>query len=218
MILIAELGSSPAAHGWQLTPWLQAAKESGATHVKVQLFRAEHFPESERAAKKPLEFPRDKYALFCRMAHERELLAGTSVFDDFAVGLAVLEGDFLKLAAREQENEWLMRRCERNRDRLYRSISRAKSYRDWPRFTLWTVQRYPTPMWIALWGLFRSQWVIPAREWGWSSHTVGWLDCLWAARLGANVIEKHLALSTDDLEAGHSLLPAQFKRMAEKMQ
>jgi sialic acid synthase SpsE len=54
----------------------------------------------------------------------------------------------------------------------------------------------------------------PAEQpWGWSSHTRGWLDCWLAAKWGASVIEKHLALSPDDIEAGHSLLPHEFHKM-----
>jgi len=53
MEFIAELGSNPRALNWATLPYLRAAKESGATAVKIQLFRSEHFPEAERAGFAP---------------------------------------------------------------------------------------------------------------------------------------------------------------------
>ena len=55
---------------------------------------------------------------------------------------------------------------------------------------------------------------------GWSDHTVDEaLVPALAVALGATVIEKHLKLAEDDtsIDAGHSLAPAQFKRMVEVM-
>ena len=41
--------------------FIDNAALAGADAVKVQLFKADHFPNEERAAKRPLEFPRELF-------------------------------------------------------------------------------------------------------------------------------------------------------------
>ena len=216
--IIAEFGSSIVRSPFGFETWLCSAAAAGATHVKVQLFRAEHFPPVEQAGKRRLEFPRARLPEFVEMAHRYGVKAGASVFDAEAVELAAEYCDFLKLAAREQDNQELamhaLNKSIVNTLTLYRSVSDLK-YR-WlpsgfaPGITLWAIQAYPAPMPKSL--------VMAWRAWrngidGWSSHTTGALDCILAARLGASVLEKHFALEAGDVEAGHSLLPAAFRRM-----
>lgn len=213
--IIAELGSSPAP-AWDFEPWLTAAADAGADAVKVQLFHAGHFPAAEQAAKRPLEFPRHRLAEFVTAAHAHGLSAGASVFDKGAVRLAAEHCDFIKLAAREQHNYDLILDVQRTGKLFYKSVSDTR-VADWPQdVTLYAIQSYPAFMLHALyqavrWPMFCK--VCGIEKWGWSSHTRGYLDCVLAARLGASVIEKHLALSPTDLEAGHSLTPAQFAAM-----
>lgn len=214
--IIAEIGSSPAP-AWDFEPWCAAAAAAGADAVKVQLFRAEHFPEAEQASKRPLEFPRARLREYVQCAHAFGLTAGASVFDADAVALAAQWCDWLKLAAREQDNDSLTLASIHTSKRVYRSqdtqlIIKGERLHGWT--PLYAVQSYPTPFLIALVNLIG--WAIACRRlpaWGWSSHTTGTLDCTLAARLGASVIEKHLALWPTDLEAGHSLSPAKFAAM-----
>ena len=223
-ILIAEIGSSPAPEWW-FERWCSAAKLAGATHIKAQMFKADHFPPEEQAVKRPLEFPRKRLPEFVQVAHEHGLQAGVSVFDFDAVMLAGAYCDFFKLAAREAGNRWLIDCCHYHESDkpIYRSVSRHKldEFMLLRQFTtLFAIQKYPASLmssvWsLALWSRFAKCELLPA--WGWSSHTRGWLDCWLAALLGASVIEKHLRLSPDDAEAGWSLPMSEFRRMAERI-
>ena len=208
--VIAELGSSPAP-AWEFEPWVQAAAGVGADAVKVQIFRADHFPPGHQESKRPLEFPRGRYVEFVRLAHAYGLQAGASVFDTDAVAVALL-GDFLKLAARERNNMRLRTVCQLTGRALYRS----SDYLEQPQMQeipFYAIQSYPASLPLSLWRLARASAYYRGMTWGWSSHTTGTLDCVLAVRLGASVIEKHFALKANDIEAGHSLQPAQFAAM-----
>jgi len=216
MEFIAELGSNPRALNWETLPYLRAAKESGATGVKVQLFRAEHFPESERTAKRADEFPRGTaLAVFVGDAHANGLRAGASVFDPTDLN-DTRSLDFLKLAQREQHNLTLIWEAMKTGKPFYRSLYRPNRNSHTRYIPLWTVPLYPTPMGVALLNAVAARnyfRVCRAEAWGWSSHTRGILDSVIAARLGAAVIEKHLALLPSDPEAGHSMSPRDFERL-----
>ena len=209
-----------------LYSWCKAAAESGATHVKIQLFKAEHFPITEQESKRPLEFPRELVPLFVETAHHYGLKAGASVFDKEAVELAAQHCDFIKLACREMNNAELQVTAMSlsGAKKIYRSIDEYFWYGGGDqggRIThLYAIQKYPAPIFESICRLL--MWVNHARRtggnsWGWSSHTRGWLDCWLAAKLGASVIEKHLAMSPSDIEAGHSLLPGEFAKMAREI-
>jgi len=227
--IIAEFGSSPAAYGWELEQWIKAALVSGATSAKVQLFKAEHFPEAEQDSKRALEFPRDTLLTAARLAHAHGLEFGASVFDEEAAILAAQHCDFLKLAAREQYNAALIGACLReatkNNRPVYRSISdtHADLYllgvSNPKHMQFFTVQSYPVNMLRAVFAVLKAARFFNSRglRWGWSSHTTGIFDCTLAVKLGAQVIEKHLALSKTDLEAGHSLMPHQFYEMVRRI-
>lgn len=218
-LIIAEFGSSPARTGWPFNLLCDEAMEAGADAVKIQLFRADHFPDREREVKYRLEFPRDRLPEFARAAHDRYLMVGASVFDEEAVKLASEHCDFIKLAAREQYNSDLIFQVFNQNKRIFRSVSDlsfgAGDRKSDQVTTLYAVQRYPTPMSLALYWLIRFSMHCKRNRhrWGWSSHTRGALDCITAARFGASVIEKHFVLSRRDVEAGHSLLPSAFKCM-----
>lgn len=222
--IIAELGSSPMP-AWDLSRWCLAAAEAGADAVKVQLFRADViYPEPMREAMRPREFPRERLAEFVRCAHAYGLTAGASVFDADAVDLAVEWCDWLKLAASQEDNLKLYTHAwaatSRTGKWLYRSQSTFGN--NLPLLPhsgvapLYAIQKYPAPMPLSM--LRLVQWVGWCREnagprWGWSSHTTGISDSFLAARLGASVIEKHFALDPSNVEAEHSLSPAQFEKM-----
>lgn len=227
-LIIAELGSSPAPE-WDFARWCEGARAAGADAVKVQLFKAEHFPEAERASKRPLEFPRERLREFVNAARAYGLVAGASVFDIEAARLVITQCDFVKLAAREQVGAMffgnVLSLASTHDKPLYRSISDFNYFRK-PNLsfndsltTLFALQSYPASMPASVLALMRAASFFKARRarWGWSSHTRGSLDCIIAARLGASVIEKHLCMGTSDIEAGHSLLPHQFSRMVERI-
>lgn len=233
--IIAEIGSSPAP-AWDFDYWCVAAAMTGADAVKAQMFAAEHFPRGEWESKRPLEFPRERLAEFVSCAHAYGLVAGVSVFDDDAADLAQHYCDFTKLAAREQDNQPLIERLAfiqqdklafasaseiiaAHRKPVYRSVSRLvlDGWNFQHNFTtLHALQRYPAGLAASLLALLRAAAFFRrhgVQRWGWSSHTRYALDCVLAARLGACVIEKHLALQADDLEAGHSLMVGRFAEM-----
>ena len=243
--VIAELGSNPSAYAvagcatvgnWDFESFCRAASEAGATHVKIQLWKTESFPPSEQTAKLPLEFPRALLPEFVAQAHRRGLKAGASVFDVEAVNMAAAQCDFLKLAAREQNNTALIDTCVYGGRGLpvYRSISEPESYARYVSIgedgdggrefvTLYAVPRYPASMVRSLIALLAWRLFVYSLEedgpveWGWSSHSNSGLDCVLAARLGASVIEKHLSLSKSDSEGAHSLLPDEFGRMVSQI-
>lgn len=233
-IVLAELGSNPVARNWNFAPYLDAAKLAGADGVKVQMFYAAHFPAHEQADKAALEFPRYRFGDFVAGAHSRHLQAGASVFDDNAISVTLSAGaDFLKLAAREAQN-WKLNGAVTNAARdaklpLYRSVPSVQGAEwqnatahpltpDWPRLvTLYAEQAYPAGLGRSLVSLLR--WAAYCKRnkmrWGWSSHTIAVSDCMLAAMLGAEVIEKHLCLGTDEIEVGHSLTPERFRAMTK---
>lgn len=216
-IVIAEFGSSPAPD-WYFWAWCEAAAASHADAVKVQLFCAEHFPVEEQASKRPLVFPRERFGQYLAAARGHRLQAGASVFDVAAVALAAANCDFLKLAAREQDNLTLRLRVMQTGKPCFRSISTLGGhFQGRHEVTLFALPRYPAPLGLSLlWLLRAAAWFKRRRvRWGWSSHTTSSWDAVWAARLGAEAVEKHFALERTDLEAGHSLLPDPFKRMTE---
>lgn len=212
--IIAEFGSNPAP-AWDFDRWCLEACLAGATHVKVQLWRAGHFPDEEWADKIPLEFPHARYQEFVEMAHRYGLKAGASAFDGAAARL-LRYGDFGKIALREYGDDRLLWSIEDNVEYVYESCpvnTKRRGYRH-----LGCIPEYSTPMPRAMLGLLRWAWNSRhARTWGWSSHTKGIADCVMAVALGATVIEKHFALTPQDVEAGHSLLPSDFARMARKI-
>lgn len=222
--IIAELGSNPARYGWKLDGFVRAAKEAGADATKIQLFKAEHFPENEREEKRKVEFPRDCIKEFAELCKRHGLQSGASVFDKEAVELAAEHLDFLKLAAREQSNNGLIidilgRELKKT---VYRSISNGFNTLIVGMTHFLTVPQYPTPMARAITEMFllldefeHKRWGKWNWEWGWSSHTRAILDCWLAVKLGATVIEKHFALSHSDPEGGHSLLSAEFRKMVK---
>ncbi len=213
--IIAEFGSSPAP-AWDFDRWCLEAFLAGATHVKVQLWRADHFPEGEREQKRPLEFPRERYPEFVGTAQKYGLKAGASAFDEGAAKL-LRYGDFRKIALREWNNvEVELSVWVGHQHPIYQSCP-VSAYAGLG-ISMGCIGQYPTPMPRAILGLMRWAWNMRGcQHWGWSSHTKGIADCVLAVMLGATTIEKHFALTPQDVEAGHSLLPTQFARMVRKI-
>ena len=236
--IIAELGSNPVDYEWNTERFCKFVAQAGATHIKIQVYKSEHFPAPYQDEKRRLEFPRHRIREFADNAHRFGLKAGASVFDEEAVEICAAEMDFLKLAAREQDNWKLAGMVADTGKSYFRSISNISLFRSvlfidregyWQgeknvsnRKTLYAIQKYPAPMTLSVFHLLRYRKFISNKhgvgdKWGWSSHTTGALDCILAARLGASAIEKHLALSRSDVEAGHSLNPVKFLKMASKI-
>lgn len=226
MLIIAEFGSSPAP-AWDFARWCEGAAAVGVGAVKVQLFKAEHFPQAEHDSKRPLEFPRERIQEYMQAARAYGLMAGASVFDHPAIELVAWKCDFVKLAAREQANENLTAITDditRQHHRLlFRSISDLRyldALKPSPYLTtLFTIQKYPAGMVESVMALLRAAMFFKSQHarWGWSSHTLGDWDCVLAKQLGASVLEKHFCMGASDIESGHSLLPHQFAAMVRRL-
>ena len=109
-VIIAEFGSNQAYYNWNTAADCEYAARSGATHCKIQLFKADHFPAAEQESKRALEFPRQRAMEFSYNAARCGLVPGASVFDAEATEI-VTKWDglyFIKLAAREQNNALLI--------------------------------------------------------------------------------------------------------------
>lgn len=211
-LVIAELGANPSPD-WNLREYIETAALCGADAAKVQLWRADHFPETEREEKARQQFPRQRFPEFVKLTRANKMRAGASAFDEAATEM-LRHGDFGKLALREFWNVELFTAASRSIYPLFVSAPILHPGRN----RLGCIAEYPTPLWKAMLGLV--VWACGSRRfkfWGWSSHTTSIWDCVWAARLGASVIEKHFALHETDCEAGHSLLPADFARMTGRI-
>ena len=217
-MIIAELGMN----AYPFTPerldvMCKTAANCGADAVKIQFFRAAHFPASERETKKPYEFPATRLSEFVEIAHRNELKAGASVFEPRHVEKAALAGmDFLKIASREFRNEKLAMACQLDTSLpIYQSWPVGQAFieahdielDDW--HWLLCIPIYPTS-WQAAEEI--ASLLEPPFE-GWSSHTNNWRDCEIAKDRGATIFEKHLALNRSDPEYRWSLLPAAFEKM-----
>lgn len=218
---IAEFGSSPAPFTRdRLNQFILKAAVARANAIKIQLFKADHFPNEERAAKQKLEFPRELLGWFFERAQFYGLRVGASVFDKEAIDLCTrLGSDFIKLAAREQYNCALREYAQQFKGTIFRSID-FNGLDDYePRLprevTLGCIPRYPTniaPKLITDMTNKLSSGHL-SDPWGWSSHTPLFDDVLWAAHLGAKVIEKHFKINSTDIEAKWSLDMNQWSYM-----
>jgi len=226
--VIAELGSNILPFGsQQLEIKIAAAAAAGADAVKIQLFKATHFPAAEQEAKKKFEFPRELIPAFASVAVRHGLAYGASVFDEQAVDMAVAARcDFLKLATREVGNGKLRAYCHKEFiSPIYRSVLWPSGWLGVGHESPWQygmlegevalgcVPEYPAvrPSW---WDLAELSNGLP-EPFGWSSHTQGMEDVLVAVQAGAVVIEKHMATDPADVEAEWSLMPLEFARMVE---
>lgn len=213
--IIAECCSNIIPHLYNLPNIVKQITSIGADALKVQLYKADHFPESERANKKRTEFPRHVFPKLVKLCHERGLACGASVFDEEAIDVVVGGGgDFLKLATREWQNQSLYDLCDATGlPVIYSKDCRKKlghldhHYKDVRRgLAMACIPEYPS-------GKFLMP--IYMNDRGWSSHTDHWLDCIIAVSRGAIVIEKHIKFIANDYEAGWSLYPDQFQQMVK---
>lgn len=210
---IAELGSN--IHPFtreRIDMFIDSAALAGADAVKIQLFKADHFPNEERAAKQDLEFPRELFGWFLERAKFYGLQGGASTFDKDAIDLCMRRGaNFIKLATREQHNFALRTYAQKFKGTIFRSINFERVVAYEPRMpreiTLGCIPRYPTSITSKLLNLIEdklSSGYLSA-PFGWSSHTIGLDDVIAASFAGAQVIEKHFKVSETDLEAKWSL-------------
>jgi len=228
VIVVAELGSNIYPFDvQQLEIKIAAAAAAGVDAVKIQLFKAEHFPAAEQESKKKFVFPRELIPVFASLAVRHGLAYGASVFDAQAVDMAVAARcDFLKLATREMENSDLRAYCHQEFiSPIYRSVLWPSGWLGFGHESPWQygmlegeialgcVPEYPAvrPSW---WDLTELSNGLP-EPFGWSSHTQGMEDVLVAVQAGAVVIEKHMATDPADIEAEWSLLPLEFARMVD---
>lgn len=206
--IIAECCSNITQHLNYLEGVVDAVKGTGADALKVQLFKAEHFPAREQDAKRRVEFPRELFPALVSLCRERGLAVGASVFDEDAIRLVVESGgDFLKLATREWGNRQLEEACDESGLPTIQSVEFEK----YPRYAaahfgyMCCVPEYPA-----------INVRVPNPSSGihaWSSHTRHWLDVLIAVTRGADIVEKHIAFGKNDYESGWSLYPQEFAQM-----
>jgi sialic acid synthase SpsE len=208
LTIIAEIGEHP--HEWP--EMLKMARWAGADAVKVQLWRASHFPKGEKTQAE--EFPRDQFHEFVQVAHGWGMLAGASVFDPAAVWLCASSADFLKLATREEHNLPLRLLCliagRGFGIPVLRSVDGRLPSPAWQlpgETTMVCIPLYPV-------GFYVSHMPSVDRL-GWSSHTEDFSDCLFGHWLGATVIEKHLCRGKN--RNAWSLLPHEFKEMCDAL-
>lgn len=219
--IIAECCSNIIPHLYNLGGVVAAVASTGATALKIQMYRADHFPEAEQASKKRTEFPRDLFPQLVKLCHDKGLLCGASVFDEGAVKIVEENGgDFLKLATREWDNDELYDRCSgsklpnlwsyncEGKENLYHEYKEEldTSGKSTHIIFIACVPQYPA-------GNIKIPNDLTYE--GWSSHTNHWLDCLIAVSRGAIVVEKHIGFSKDDYEMGWSLYPNEFEQMVK---
>ena len=210
--IIAECCSNIIPHLYNLGGIVSAVASIGANALKVQLYKADHFPENEQASKKRIEFPRDLFPQLVKLCHEKGLACGASVFDEEAVGVVIKSGgDFLKLATREWQHQSLYDLCDVTGLPVIYSYNcredlghRYKAVRHG--LAMACVPEYPA-----------GKFFIPSfmNDRGWSSHSDHWLDCLIAVSRRAIIVEKHIKFAADNYEAGWSLYPDQFHQMVK---
>lgn len=224
--IIAELGENVFPYSRdRLLRLIDVAQRAGADGVKVQLYRAEHFPPEEQAKKTETVFPREEFPAFVNMVANRGMAAGASVFDTDAVDLCKTSGaSFVKLASREEDNDALRIYCSDNfSGPIFRSFDRSPTNQDKPlhnrEIPFGTVAAiYPADQLASIFRILDVfDWANPNRNkswpFGWSSNTAAYTDCITAAVNGASYIEKHLKLNGTDREAGWSLDESGFKSM-----
>ena len=218
--IVAELGSNcfPFTDR-KLLHLLDGAALAKVDAVKVQLFRADHFPDIERNEKARYVFPRDRLGWFTQQARLRYgLKVGASVFDNDAVDLVADLGlEFIKLATREEHNHKLRNYIQETfYGAIFRSVDYPPTYpvTRLPReVTLGCIPKYPTKPRSGHWGFLHDMHTYMPAPWGWSSHTLCVEDCLIAVAKGARVIEKHLYYSENDPEYRWSLPPMTLRSM-----
>lgn len=212
--VIAELCSNVISHLDNLERCVEVVAGTGADAVKVQLFLAEHFPESEQDQKRVVEFPRYRFEELVSLCHSRGLACGASVFDEDAVDLVAEHGDFIKLATREWRNDELWQSCYDNSNKIL--TIRSFDFRQELNRSLVNIGKYAdTVLYMACFPEYPAKllFIPDLRLTAWSSHTDHWLDCVVAVSRGAVAVEKHLAFAGDDPEVGWSLPPTGFAQM-----
>jgi len=210
--IIAELCSNVIYHLDGLPLIIKWCKESGADAAKVQLFRADHFPENERESKRRIEFPRKRFKEFVDLCHVYGLAAGASVFDiDAVVLLASANADFIKMATREYKNDKLWEYLREFDVPLIWSFDSTKIRPSSITIFNNTIPMLCVPQYPA------ESFIVPytMNGFGWSSHTSHYKDILLAVHAGACVVEKHVKFDKNDPEAGWSLYPDEFEEMVK---
>ena len=207
-LVIAELCTN--AHPYDdatLEKFIALADLAGCAGVKLQYWRADHFPLGERDRKRPYELPDGVLSRFVYLAHEFDLLAGASVFEAGDVDKLCAAGvDFIKLAAREVDNRVLLDTAVGTRRPVLRSLPYFGAALPGTAFDPRVLSFYCTPHYPAEASLMDMVALRHATTpWGWSSHTGDGMDCVVAAALGAAVVEAHLKTSDVEPEALWSL-------------
>ena len=200
---------------WNLQEIVSLVAQTGASAAKIQLFKHTHFSKPEWESKKRVEFPRDRVREFIDLCHSNNLAAGASVFDDDAVDLLEQSGaDFIKMATREWENINLWQRVLESPLPKIASFDVGNSRMINVPYAMNTIHLACVPQYPVIDPYIPRGYSVDS-DWGWSSHTPDYLDCLLAVSRGACVIEKHIAFSETDFEHGWSLESNEFGQMVK---
>ena len=213
--IIAEGCSNIVRHLDDMDGLIQLVASTGASSLKIQLFKAEIFPLAEQSSKRRVEFPRDKVKEFVNLCHKHNLAAGASVFDSDSVSLLEQTGaDFIKMATREWENINLWQRVLESPLPKIASFDVGNSRMINVPYAMNTIHLACVPQYPVIDPYIPCGYSVDS-DWGWSSHTPDYLDCLLAVSRGACVIEKHIAFSETDFEHGWSLESNEFGQMVK---
>ena len=235
MNIIAEIGLAHMGSFSRAKELIVAAKESGATAVKFQIYSASDIwqSDSDIDLRQWKQLPVESYRALFSFAKESGLQVGASLFSDY--GLSGLhEMDFLKIAGRSFPGDLVAAAAKWDTDQPVYISCRSflpSSLRYPQRFVFMACGEYPTAgegycfpieqmKYVRKHTLMRSNgFRLP---YGYSSHSPyfdGGVDCAQAKQMGATVIEKHFCLSREGLivDADHSLEPDEFKKMTEAL-
>ncbi len=218
--IIAETCSNIIGHLDRLETIVRDVAWTGATALKIQLFRGDHFGEKEAESKRRLEFPRDRFLELVELCHKYGLACGASVFDREAVDLVLdSSADFIKLASREWLNRPLILRALATEMPVLRSFDATNDdtkFEDWYPYYKNLLHLSCTPDYPSekpkISGFTANNGTLSN---GFSSHTSHWIDCLIAVSRHDPIIEKHISFHANDPERGWSLDPQSFKAMVK---
>jgi sialic acid synthase SpsE len=212
--IIAEAGVNHGGSYRRAREFVRAAKGTGADAVKFQMFKGllQEEPHLKELYINPAEMLKLKE--FCDSIGIDFLCTPFSVMD--ANILFGMECKTMKLSHRLNVELWSYVQSLGVASIVsVLDLAHAKAVRRHmePLALLYCTPDYPTKVKdVVLYEMTRIDKLAPMI--GYSDHTVGTRIAVQAAKHGADIIEKHMCISPNDYEAGWSIMPDQFEKMA----
>lgn len=221
--IIAEISGNHAGKLANAHALVDAAKVSGATHVKFQAFTVDEMAppilhaayiledgpwagQSLRSLYATTRTPLEWLPFLFDHAREIGLEPFASVFGQESLAwLRALKPSLYKIASAEAVDTTLLRAVKAEGVPVLASLG-CREYAIPDTIPMWCVAEYPAQ------SAHFGSWTL-AGPWGFSDHTRGWLAGQLAVARGAIYLEKHLML--DDVpceDEAFSLTPAEFAR------